>query len=221
MYFAPILFIALTSDLVDHLGDCIVKADADDTQLIVTGKTRLEVKNKLETAIKQAQEWFRANSLLINPTKTEIMILGGPKIKERLQIQVSEGNKEINIGTIPQIKVLGVIIDEDLTWKSQVKQVKKKSTNAVRHLARTGKTLSTSIRRLLYDALVAPHLSYADIVWDGCRQEQQKELQRVHNFAVRVIAGLKKRGVNFKRYEGTRHGSSSRETSSSPCSDGS
>ena len=116
------------------------------------------------------------------------MVLGGPKNNERLQIQVSEGTKMINIDTIPQIKVLGVIIDEDMTWKSQVKLIKRKSSNAIRHLARSGKTLSSRIKRLLYDALVAPHLSYADVVWDGCRQEQQKELQRLHNFAVKSIS---------------------------------
>merc|ERR1711867_289760 len=73
----PILFIALTSDLADHLGDdCLVKAYADDTQLLVKGKNRMEVKLKLQQAIAKAQDWFTNNSLLINPTKTEIMMLG-------------------------------------------------------------------------------------------------------------------------------------------------
>ena len=35
---------------------------------------------------------------------------------------------------------------------------------------------------------MAPHF-YADVVWDGCLRGQQQELQRVHNFAARVIVG--------------------------------
>ena len=42
---------------------------------------------------------------------------------------------------------------------------------------------------LLYDALVCPHLSYADVVWDGCLKQQETELQRIHNFAARIISG--------------------------------
>ena len=56
-------------------------------------------------------------------------------------------------------------------------------------MARSGKILPTRIRRLQYDALMAPHLSYAVIVWDGCLREQEMELQRLHNFAVKTIAG--------------------------------
>ena len=188
----PILFIALTSDLVEHLKDCVVKAYADDTQLIVTGKTTQEVKEKLETSIRHAQDWFRANSLQINPSKTEIMILGGDKNRDRLKIQVNEGEEIVSIETVHQIKVLGVILDEEMNWKSHIKSIKRKASYALRNLARTGKSLLSKTKRLLYDALVAPHLSYADVVWDGCRQEQQKELQRLHNFAVRIISGTRK-----------------------------
>ena len=184
----PILFIALTSDLVDCLDDCVVKAYADDTQLLVKGKNQQEIIEKLERTIRKAQEWFRTNSLQINPNKTEIMILGG-KENTRAQVEVDEGENKIYIETLPQIKVFGVIIDENLSWKAQVKQVKKKASYAIRNLARTSRDLPTKTKRLLYDALVAPHFSYADIVWDGCSQEQQSALQRLHNFAVKTIAG--------------------------------
>ena len=63
----------------------------------------------------------------------------------------------------------------------------------VRHLARTVNCLPEHSRRLLYDALACPHFNYADVVWDGCLKQQQIELQRIHNFAGRVIAGVDKR----------------------------
>ena len=166
------------------------QAYADNTQLLVKGKNQQEVIEKLERTIRKAQEWFRTNSLQINPNKTEIMILGG-KEGIRAQVEVDEGDSKINIKTLPQIKVLGVIIDENLSWKSQVNQVKKKASYAIRNLARTSRDLPTKTKRLLYDALVAPHFSYADVVWDGCNQEQQRALQRLHNFAVKTIAGTK------------------------------
>ena len=44
----------------------------------------------------------------------------------------------------------------------------------------------------MYDSLVAPHFSYADVVWDGCLKEQQQDLQRTHNFAARVVCRASK-----------------------------
>ena len=94
--------------------------------------------------------------------------------------------------------MLGVVIDEELSWKSQIKQVKKKAANVLRNIARTSKDLPTKTKRLLYDALVAPHFSYADIVWDGCNREQEIALQRLHNYAVRIISGVKGHGSTTK-----------------------
>ena len=189
----PILFIVLTSDLIDHLEeDCIVKAYADDTQLLVGGQNREEVKTKLETAISKAQKWFGENSLLINPTKTELMMLGRKPKEDNMSINVEEGGNIIPLKLAPQIKILGVTIDDQLNWKRQVKQVKKRATNIIRNLARASKVLPQEAKRILYDSLVAPHLSYADVVWDGCLREQQNELQRVHNFAARMVTGAAK-----------------------------
>ena len=190
----PILFIALTSDLVDHLdGKCVVKAYADDTQLLVGGRNRQEVKHKLEQVIAKAQDWFGKNSLLLNPTKTEIMMLGKRnRTDQEITVNVKEGSETIPLKLSSQIKILGVIIDEDLTWKPQISQVRKRATNIVRNLARTADSLPQESRRMLYDALVAPHFSYADIVWDGCLQAQKQQLQRTHNFAARTITGAKK-----------------------------
>ena len=191
----PILFIAFTADLVDHLeNDCIVKAYADDTQLMIGGKTRQEVKKRLEQAISKAQQWFGKNSLLINPTKTEIMMLGKKQPEESadLTIDVREGETIIPLKLAPHIKILGVTLDEELNWKKHVKQVRRNATNIIRNLARASGVLPQRAKRTLYDSLVAPHFSYADVVWDGCLKEQQEALQRSHNFAARVITGASK-----------------------------
>ena len=92
-----------------------------------------------------------------------------------------------------KIKILGVIIDENLSWEPQTKQVKGRAVNVVKHLARTSRVLPQRSRRMLYDALVCPHLSYGDVVWDGCGKKQQADLQRVHNFASKIILGAERR----------------------------
>ena len=45
----------------------------------------------------------------------------------------------------------------------------------------------------MYDALVTPHFSYADVVWDGTTNTLANDLQRAGNFAAKSLLGLKKR----------------------------
>ena len=190
----PILFIAFTADMADHLPEFAVKAYADDTQVLVEGRDVSEVKEKLQKAIAIAQNWFNRNSLQINPSKTEILIVRTKRSStSNCTIDVEDGLSTIQIAPSSQIKILGVTIDDRLTWSQHIKQMKGRVTNIVRHLARASKLLPRNAKRLLYDALVCPHLSYADVVWDGCLQQQRMELQRVHNFAARVIVGANSR----------------------------
>ena len=157
-----------------------------------------EVKTKLEKAISAAQEWFKNNSLQINPSKTEIILVENRNRRNLENITIEENDKTTNISPVNQVKILGVIIDQNLTWSQQIKQVKGRAANIVRHLARTSRVLPQRSQRMLYDALVCPHLSYADVVWDGCRKQDQEQLQRVHNFAAKVIAGADKRASTTK-----------------------
>ena len=71
---------------------------ADDTQLIETGKTHAEVKEKLEKTINIAQNWYKNNSLMSNPAKTEVIIFRTSKArKHSTTIKVTENGEEIEL----------------------------------------------------------------------------------------------------------------------------
>ena len=189
----PILFITFTADFPEHLPECKVTAYADDTQIILTAKSDEEMKLKVEDSIRKAQHWFSTNSLKINPTKTEILVLGRRNARHRLQFSVMDGVDTSTIENTNKMKILGVVLDENLTWEHHVKFVKAKSFRIIRNLARTTSILPMTSRRLLYDALVTPHFSYCDTVWGGLSKGLSAELQKAGNFAAKSLLGLKKR----------------------------
>ena len=47
--------------------------------------------------------------------------------------------------------------------------------------------------RLVFEALVFPHLTYCCTVWGGCSTVHRNRLQKVINFAARIVTGLKRR----------------------------
>ena len=190
----PLLFITYTADLASNLSDCKVTAYADDTQILVTAKSETELKTKVEKTILEAQHWYAKNSLKLNPTKTELMIFG----KKNSQINpmyfaVQDGSKTEQIKTSPTMKILGVIIDEKLTWEKHATKVKVQAYRNAVHLARTSSVLSLKSRRTLYDALVAPHYNYCDVVWGGMAKKYSQQIQKSGNFAARTMLGQSKR----------------------------
>ena len=70
--------------------------------------------------------------------------------------------------------------------------MKAKVCGITANLARTSTILPLKSRRQLYDALVVPHLSYCDVVWDGTLVKHEKSLQRAANFGAKSLLGLKK-----------------------------
>ena len=190
----PVLFIAFTTDFSHNFRDCKITAYADDTQLLVEGRSIAEIKAKVERTLADAQSWFSKNSLKINPTKSEVMIFGKKKAQDDpVEIAVTENGVNKTILTTKTMKILGVDIDEKLTWEPHIKKLKRKTYNIITNLARTTSVLPMKSRRTLYDALVVPHYSYCDIIWDGTTKKNAMELQKSGNFAAKALIGAKKR----------------------------
>ena len=87
------------------------------------------------------------------------------------------------------MKILGVWIDEEINWKKQISTMTGKAFNNARNLCRVNNSLPMKTKIQLYNSYVASQLSYADIIWGGCSQENKKKLQRVQNFSLRSMTG--------------------------------
>ena len=47
-------------------------------------------------------------------------------------------------------------------------------------------------KRMLYNSLITPHFTYADIIWNKCGKTNQNKLQQAQNYAAKSILGLSK-----------------------------
>ena len=59
-------------------------------------------------------------------------------------------------------------------------------------IGRMRKRLPYCSRCLLMEALVNPHIRYCAAVWGGCNKTQKTRLQKVLDFTVRIVVGLRK-----------------------------
>ena len=91
------------------------------------------------------------------------------------------------IGHQTAVKYLGVNIDRDLTWTQHLENVRRKCLAGLATIRRSSTYLPTATRRMLYNALVLPHLVYCSTVYNSCSNSLSDKLERVQNYAMRII----------------------------------
>ena len=98
----------------------------------------------------------------------------------------------IHIDSVPinqsnESKSLGLIIDENLSWKAHIHEISKKVSSGIGalKLVRPFVSMHTAIK--IYKGLIEPHLDYCSAVWDGLTRQFTEKLQKLQNSAIRVI----------------------------------
>ena len=92
----------------------------------------------------------------------------------------------------PAAKFLGVMLDNRLTYKQHIKEVRDKcfrSLNVLKCVARTSYGADRSTLLLLYRSLIRSKLDYASFVYDSSCQSNKKPLDTIHHAAIRIVTG--------------------------------
>ena len=182
----PLLFIIFVNDLPDVVQHSTINLYADDTTIYMTDRDPLIVGEKLSADLQRVAAWIGSNGLKMNITKTQAMVLSRKRRRSQeeavricLDGQPISKQKEVNY--------LGVVMDQNLSWVQHVEKVRRRSLAGLATIRRASAYLPSSTRRLLYNALVLPHLDYCSTVWHSCSKASSDRVERVQNYAMRII----------------------------------
>ena len=166
---------------------CTINQYADDTTIYASSKDSREVGSALEEDLERISNWISANGLVMNIAKTQLMVLSrrGRQAKEKVNVRVDE----VDLPQQEHVKLLGVVVDYELKWKQQIDCVRRKSLACLANIRRAGRYLPSHIRKLLYTSMVLPHLDYCSVVWNDCNAGLCNRVERVQNYAMRIILG--------------------------------
>ena len=92
---------------------------ADDTLLYTYGKDVDKIKHALNNDLKQLENWLSLNQMLVNISKTKVMLLHS-KTKQRILHDFDVYLNDEGLEIVDQYKYLGVIIDSNLRWQEHV-----------------------------------------------------------------------------------------------------
>ena len=114
------MFILYINDICNISQVLDLTIFADDTNIFCTGDDIHELCNLVSQEMKKIQNWFAINKLSLNINKTNFMVFGNKFTNVDCNVFISE----FKLKRVYSTKFLGVIIDSDVSWKSQTMYVK-------------------------------------------------------------------------------------------------
>ena len=184
----PILFLIYINDLPNDIENTTVDIFADDTTLFTSGNNVSSITSSLESDLQNVQAWCKNNCMALNAAKTKVMYIA-PKSKSS---SASDTLPHLQLDSeILQVssceKLLGINIDNSLSWHTHVSNTLKRCNSYLYLLSRIKHFLSIETRKLFYNAYIMPHLDYCCVVWGNCNQSLLDKVVRFQKQAARVI----------------------------------
>ena len=143
---------------------------ADDTKTCVSHKLLEKIIVMLEEDAKNVLQFMASNGLVANPKKTAFVVLYHKKDLETNPIQLNIGNELINAKT--NAKLLGVTLDNNQKWKTQIQNTIRNLNSRLHLLKRLGRVISKDgMKRIMIEgtSCLQSQSFYNDAakVWNG------------------------------------------------------
>lgn len=196
----PTLFLLYINNLCRlNIPNCKIIAYADDTVLLITGNTWENAFKNAEYALKKVSNWLTTNLLSLNVTKTKFLTFSPSATSQpsadrcivKAHICTSFDNSS-NCTCPPveyatNIKYLGLLIDNTLSWKLHISNL----TSKIRKLIYIFKNLRSSADKstifMVYYAIVQSLLMYCISVWGGSNKTAMLQLERAQRSILKVM----------------------------------
>jgi hypothetical protein len=148
----PLLFLLYINDLPNIIINKSKPVPfADDISIIVTNPSPIDYKNNIIHIFENINDWFKANLLTLNFDETYYLQLM-TKNSSAININIGYDNKQIANST--STKLLGLIIDNMLSWKSHIDWVISKLSSACYAIRAVKPYMSQETLRIIYFSYV-------------------------------------------------------------------
>lgn len=182
----PLLFIIYMNDLPDNLLKAKCLLFADDTTIYDNNPNINNLYGSLTKELNIVTDWFRANRLSLNVSKTHHMLFTNSRSNDR------NNTAEIKIGDelverVSYLKFLGIIIDDQLKWDKHIDTAAKRISSGLYAISKAKCVLNRKHLVTLYYALIYPHLLYGITLWGNTYNVHLNKLYIVQKKIIRII----------------------------------
>ena len=175
----PLLFNIYIYDLFIENNDIDIANYADDNTPYVCSSDLDSAIFKLQKNTERIFTWFYNNNLISNVEKSHLIV----STKKNLEIQVSS----CSIRNEDGVKLLGIHLNNDLSFDYHVNQLCKKARKKLHALARIAKYMAINKRRMLMKAFVSSQFSYCPLIWMFHSRKMEHRINSIHKRALTLV----------------------------------
>ena len=164
----PLLFSLYINDLPLFIK-ALCELFADDTTIHSSHSNLNNLLLSLQESINNLLQWTELNHMSLNSYKTKYMTITTRQkhqnIKLSCRMPLYIGNEKIV--EVATHKVLGVTIDNNLSWTNHVNELTKRVSQKQYQLAKIKHFLNAHARKLFFHAHIQPIIDYVLTLWDS------------------------------------------------------
>ena len=187
----PLLFLIFINDLVLHCQYSNVHKYADDTSLCAAGKTVADVNDSLSQDLLSIEKWCKSNKFVLNANKCSAMLICTSQKRRNLNVNdFSIGLYGSNIPVVSCIKVLGLYIDNDFTWKSHVDSLCNTISSLIGLFYKIRKFLNYDSKVLFYNSYILPRIDFCLAIWGNAPNMYLEKIFRLQKRAACIVLNI-------------------------------
>ena len=186
----PIIFSMYLRSLYDLLESLDVNFHgyADDNQIYFSFENVEEANARLSVLLQKVQDWFVSHKLKLNTDKTKIIMLSKHRIDFTSDITIAQPTLKFS----ELAKNLGVLFDTEISYQSQITKCCQICYYYLHLLARHKNEMDKNTLKKISESYVLARLNYCVMLYAELPDYMLNKLQKVQNYAVRIITGAKK-----------------------------
>ena len=177
----PLMFNIYINDIFLFPDNGCLSNYADGTTLYSIGENHNTNRNILIKSFLPLQKWFYDNYMVLNQGKCCYMSFGSNPDKRDLILEDST-----KIPSAEEYAILGVTIDNRLTFNNHLKNLCKKIANKLNALTRVAPYLDHNQLRLIYNSFFKGQLSYCPLIWTFCSRRSDHLINKLQERALRI-----------------------------------
>lgn len=185
----PLLFIIFINDLCEMEIDGQITTYADDTAVTFAASNMETLLKKSEMGMSRIIKWFNFNRLNINIKKTKFLIyqkynLDNLNYKIKLHVDsLCEDRQDCicdGIERVTSYKYLGIVMDQNLKWDIQIKNVCNRLRLMNHRFYRLRNIVDKNFKYSLYHAWVGSILNYSIVFMGSAYYAHLGQLISIH-----------------------------------------
>ena len=160
---------------------------ADDTATFYSAPSTTDLQESISISFPKILEWLHANRLSLSTPKTFYQIYAPGGTADTLFIPVGTDQ----VSRAHTVKYLGVLVDDDLKFKSHIEKVSGITSRNLGIINRAKFLLQKKHKQMLYNALILPYISYCIPIWGSNYKSTLKPQVTIQKRAIRLISGAR------------------------------